>query len=120
MTDDLDDLFATAAARNATLALPDALMARVLVDAAREQLSALPVVPDVAAPPARCGFWAGGAAFFGGGGVVAGLGSVAVLAAVLGFVQPPAMLAVTDAFTGSASVDSLDLMPGVDALLSEE
>lgn len=117
---DLDDLFATAVAQPA--AVPSAaLMARVLGDAAREQ--ALPVMPALTAQsptPVRPGFWARLAGLFGGGGVLAGLGSAAVAGLYLGFAQPAAMLQFSDVFVGAGSLDSVDLMPGVDALMSEE
>ncbi len=122
MTTDLDDLFAIAAAETTVAVPPDALLARVLADAVREQAR-----PNVAhsesvgaAAPAGHGFWAGLAALFGGGGVLAGLGTAAVAGLYLGFAQPAAMGQWSDAFLGSGSLDSVDLMPGVDALLSEE
>ena len=117
MADDLDDLFATAAAQNAAAAPSDALMARVLADADRMQQHR-EAKPLNAVP--RVGFWSALSAMFGGGGVLAGLGTAAVAGLYLGFVQPPALLQLTDAVIGTSSLESVDLMPGVDALLSED
>ena len=113
---ELDDLFAVAAAQPVP-APSDALMAGVLADAAREQ--ARPAA-RLAVLPARPGVWSAMSALFGGSGVLAGLGTAAVAGLYLGFAQPSALLQLTDAFGGGTSLDGLDLMPGVDALLSEE
>jgi len=117
MTDDLDDLFATAAADGRAVLPSDRLVARVLGDAAREQ-------PRFAAKqiiaPVRGGFWSAVSALFGGSSVVAGLGTAAVAGLYLGFAQPPALLQLTEAVIGTSSLESVDLMPGVDALLSED
>lgn len=122
---DLDLLFATAKAQDAAAGPSDGLMARVLADAAREQ-------PHPAARPAarpdtapllsnpQAGFWPALAAVFGGGGVVAGLGTAAVAGLYLGFAPPAAMVQLTAAVIGTTSLESVNLMPGVDALLSEE
>jgi hypothetical protein len=115
MMDDLNDLFA--AARGADAQPSDALMARVLADATAVQPKATMMVRAV---PQKSGFWAGLAALFGGGGVLAGLGSVAMAGFYLGFMQPAPLLALTDVWVTGASVDSVDLMPGIDALLTED
>jgi len=117
---DLDDLFATAAAQNADLVPPDSLMARVLADSAREQ-QRIPAKPSAApAPaPARFGVWSALSSLFGGGGVLAGLGTAALAGLYLGFAQPGAVFQLTDALIGTSGLESVDLMPGVDALLSE-
>lgn len=114
---DLDDLFAQAAQ---DVRVPDALMARVLADAAREQ-------PSVTAPlrPRQpigrpLGIWAALTGLFGGGGVLAGLGSAAVAGLYLGLVQPTAFASITDTVLNSGTVASMELMPGIDALWSEE
>lgn len=114
--DDLDDLFAEAAAKPA---VPSGdLMARVLADAARAHPQ--PVAIRASAPPARLGLLAGLAALFGGGGVLAGIGSAAVAGLFIGFVQPTSLTKLADAWSGDTQIDTLDLMPGIDALLIEE
>ena len=118
---DLDDLFAIAAAQNAALVPPDGLMARVLADAAREQ-QRIPAKPPAApAPaPAQFGVWSALSSLFGGGQVLASLGTAAVAGLYLGFAQPGALLQLTDALSGTSGLESVDLMPDVDALLSED
>ncbi len=115
MMDDLDTLFA--AARGADVPPTDALMARVLADAERLQ-------PRAAAMPRAeaqaTGFWAGVSALFGGGGVLAGLGSVAMAGFYLGLVQPAPVLALSQMLLAGSSVEAVDLMPGIDALLTED
>ena len=115
MMDDLDALFATA--RGADVQPSDALMARVLADAAAVQPKAVPLVQ---AGARDTGFWAGLAALFGGGGVLAGLGTVAMAGFYIGFVQPETVMALADGWTTGSSVETVDLMPGVDALLTED
>ncbi len=114
MMDDLDDLLAGAS--RASMQPSDALVARVLADAAALQVQAGPVV--VAAEP-RGGWLAGLAACFGGAGSLVGVGSAAVVGLFFGFVQPDGMGAVADMWAG-ASVDQVDLMPQLDVLLAEE
>lgn len=115
MMDDLDALFATA--RSADVKPSDALMARVMADAAAMQPKAAPML-RAAAP--ETGFWAGLAALFGGGGVLAGLGTVAMAGFYIGFVQPDTVMALADGYIAGSSVETVDLMPGVDALLTED
>lgn len=111
MMDDLDDLFASA--KRDAMQPSAALMARVLADAAREQPQPLlRVVPKLS-------FWAGLAALFGGGGVLAGVGSAAVAGLVLGFVQPVGFGSVTDLLAAD-TLGGVEFMPGIDALLAEE
>lgn len=111
MMDDLDDLFASA--KRDAMQPSAALMARVLADAAREQpRPVLRMVP-------KAGFWAGLAALFGGGGVLAGVGSAAVAGLVLGFVQPVGFGSVTDLLAAD-TLGGVEFMPGIDALLAEE
>lgn len=111
MMDDLDDLFASA--KRDAIQPSAALMARVLADATREQpKAALRVVP-------KPGFWAALAAVFGGGGVLAGVGSAAVAGLVLGFVQPVGFGSVTDLLAAD-TLGGVEFMPGIDALLAEE
>ena len=113
MMDDLDDLFAEA--KQAAIQPSDALMARVLADAAQVQVR--PVA--VAVVPPRAGWLAGLAALFGGAGSLVGVGSAAVAGLLFGFVQPDGLGAVADIWAASA-VDQVDLMPQVDVLLAEE
>ena len=115
MMDDLDALFA--ASRGGDHPPSDALMARVLADAAMAQPKAAPIVRLV---PGKAGVWAGLAALFGGSGVLAGVGSVAMAAFFIGLVQPAPVMALTDALIAGSSAEAVDLMPGVDALLTED
>ena len=114
MMDDLDDLLAGAS--RASMQPSDALMARVMADAAALQVQARPAV---AVPVPRAGWLAGLAALFGGAGSLIGVGSAAVAGLFFGFVQPDGMGAVADLWAGSA-VDQVDLMPQLDVLLAEE
>jgi hypothetical protein len=113
--DDLDDLFASA--KSAAMQPSAALMARVLADADAVQAAALR--KPAAAPQPKPGILAALAALFGGSAALAGVGSAAVAGVFLGFVQPSALSSV-GALWASASVDQIDLMPGVDAVLAEE
>lgn len=113
---DLDTLLA--AARGAGPAPSDALMARVLADAAA--LQPRPPVVSTAANPPRRPWFAGLAALFGGGGAVAGI-SFAVLAGVfLGVVQPAPVAALTAVFLTDEAIGSVDLLPEPGALWTEE
>lgn len=116
--DDLDDLFAQARAKDPMPS--DQLIARVLADAAAEQARrAAPVVRR----PARKGLVAAIAALFGGGPVLAGMGSAAIAGLFLGFVQPAPVLALTTMMEGGTSLTTspaLDVSTGIDALISEE
>lgn len=114
---DLDDLFADkvlAGAKAAAIQPSDALMARVLADAAQMQ-----VRPVVAHAVPRGGWFAGLAAMFGGAGSLVGVGSAAVVGLFFGFVQPEGVDAVADLWAVSA-VDQVELMPQLDVLLAEE
>lgn len=115
MMDDLDALFATA--RSADVTPSDALMARVMADAVALQPKPAPMVRAVVQ---GTGFWAGLAALFGGGGVLAGLGSVAMAGFFVGFVQPDSVMSLADGLLAGSVVETVDLMPGVDALLTED
>jgi hypothetical protein len=115
-SDDLDDLFAQA--KTGTMEPSGDLMARVLADAARVQPQ--PQTARRSEPTRNLGVWAGLAALFGGGGALAGLGSAAVAGLFIGFVQPTSLTALADAWSGETQLDSVDLMPGIDALLTEE
>jgi hypothetical protein len=112
--DDLDALFAQA---KSTPMLPSqALMARVLQDAALQQTQSAP--PAAARP--RLGIFAQLAAFFGGAGALAGMVSAAVAGLFIGFVQPTSLDLVTGYAAGSASTDQVELLPDVTALLTGE
>lgn len=110
---DLDDLFQSAGS-TAPVA-DDAFMARVLADALREQ----PAAPSLAPPPRRHSLWARLAAALGGAAAVAGIGSAAMAGLVIGYVQPDAMVSLAGSI-GLSSGESLELLPGFDALLTEE
>ena len=111
--DDLDDLLA--GAQRASMQPSEALMARVLADAA--DLQARPAVVMAVVP--RAGWLAGLAALFGGAGSLVGVGSAAVVGLFFGFVQPDGFGAVADMWAVGA-VDQVDLMPQLDVFLAEE
>ncbi len=115
MMDELDALFATA--RHAEVTPSNALMARVMADAVALQPKAEPMGRAVAR---KTGFWTGLAALFGGSGVLAGLASVAMAGFFVGFVQPETVSALAGDWTLGSVVETVDLMPGVDALLAED
>lgn len=115
--DDLDDLFAAVRADGP---VPSGdLVARVLADAAALQPS--DPVPSRAQAPRR-GLLAAVAAMFGGGPVLAGMGSAAVASLLLGFAQPAPVSALTAMMGGQATpaTPALDVATGIDALISEE
>lgn len=112
--DDLDKLFKDAA-RPVTVS--DQLMARIMADALREQPVAKPFGRST---PERIGLWDVLRDLFGGGGVLAGLASVACAGLYLGVVQPGVIGNVTLVLTGNLSVEQLDYMPSIDAILAEE
>jgi hypothetical protein len=111
--DDLDDLLAGAKARSAMPS--EALMARVLADAAQVQAGFVAARPVVA----RAGWFARLAGVFGGVGSLAGVGTAAVVGLFFGFVQPDGIGAVADMW-GEVTVVQVDLMPQLDVLLAEE
>ena len=115
---DLDDLFAEA--RTRAPAFSDALMARVMADAAAHQPR--PVAPSRAvSPPPRPSWWSTWLAGLRGG-ALAGAGMVtATLAGVwIGFAQPAPMVTVTDALwqTTVQQIDTVDLQPSLDLIPS--
>lgn len=97
----LDQLFS--AARRAPSPPPEALMARVLADAAREQ-GARPARAELR--PAR-GWLAGLLAGLGGPGALAGLATAGLAGVWIGFVQPLDLSLVGAA----AAAETLDLYP---------
>ncbi len=114
--DDLDDLFA--AARKAAPVPPADLVARVLEDA--RQAQPRPVAAMRAAPSRSGGLWGALAGLFGGGGVLAGMGTAAVAGLFMGFAMPDQVLALTDVLASSADAAAIEMVPGIDALISEE
>ena len=113
--DDLDDLFAEA--RTAESQDDAALMARVYADALRLQPAALPIAKVNSAR--HPGWWAALVDMLGGRRGLAGLGTAAVAGVMLGFVQPSSILALAESFFAVSTIDEVDLMPGVDAILTE-
>lgn len=112
---DLDDLFAQA--RVAVPPQDTALLTRVYADALRLQPKMLPISrPVLASSP---GWWSQLSNVLGGKRGLAGLGTAAVAGVMLGFVQPTSVLALTESFFATATVDEVDLMPGIDAILTE-
>ena len=113
--DDLDDLFAEA---RVAVSLDDqALMTRVYADALRLQPHAAALTKPVAA--INPGRWATLVTTLGGKRGLAGLGTAAAAGVMLGFVQPTSVLALTESFFAVSSVEEVDLMPGIDAILTE-
>ena len=114
---DLDALFAQAQAQS--LPVDPAFMARALADAQALQPRVLRRAPVSARGGARRGFWARLAATLGGAIAVAGLGSAAMAGLVIGYVQPEPMISLAGSI-GFGMGESLDLLPGFDALLTED
>lgn len=113
MSDDLDALLAKAARTRP--ALPEALQARILADAA-----ALQPRPPAAARAVRQGWLATLADILGGSGALAGMAAAALAGLYIGVSQPAPLTALTSALWNETPLDSLDLLPGVDALLAQE
>lgn len=111
---DLDDLFT--AAQQQPMSVSDGLWARVLVDADALQPAAA-VVPG---SKCRVGFLTGLVAAIGGIGGLAGLSTAAMAGVWIGFVQPPALSTVTDAFwANEVASETVNILPGFDDFLSE-
>lgn len=116
MDDDLDAFFA--AARHAPPRPSVGLQRRVLADA--EMALAAPITPPMAPKPAvhrPASLWARLADAFGGGGALAGMMTATVAGLYIGYVQPSEAGILVSALGGS--LEELDLMPGIDALLEE-
>lgn len=108
---DLDALFAQARAQ--PLAVDDAFLARVMADATALQ-------PRVArGRPARTSLWTRLAAALGGALAVAGVGTAAMAGLVIGYVQPEPMVTLAGSI-GFGVSESVELLPGFDALLTED
>ncbi|MDE3079765.1 MAG: dihydroorotate dehydrogenase [Paracoccaceae bacterium] len=126
VSDDFDGLDAyIATARTEVPALPDALVARILADAAMVQAGRGRTAGPVAvAARRRGGLWPALAAMIGGRGALAGLLSATLAGLWLGF-SPPAQLApltrsITQSVLGdTATLDGLDLIPAIDSVLTE-
>lgn len=110
---DLDGLLAEASLRPA--APSDALMARILADGLALQPKPAPagaVRPGTVAP--RRGLWARLAEGFGGGGVMAGLGAVAVLGLYVGYTDPGGL----SALLMQSSDAGLEMVPAAEMFLT--
>lgn len=113
---DLDGLLALAIAQPPLDSGP--LQARVLADA-MQHLPQPPGLSRQRVPSAATGFWATLANALGGKSVLAGLGTAAVAGVMLGFVQPASFTALTDTIFAESPLDGVDLLPGIDAILTE-
>jgi hypothetical protein len=109
---DLENLFR--AARENPPEAGTAFMARALAEAQAAQ----PLPRAVAVAPRR-NLWARMAAAVGGAVAVAGIGTAAMAGLVIGYVQPEPMLTLAGTI-GLGSAETLDLMTGYDALLTED
>lgn len=121
----VDDLLA--AARAARPLPSDALMARVLADAMAEQPAAGLSLAEAPLAPARVGAGPGRAALrlwqrlvwaLGGAGALAGMGTAAVAGLYIGFAQPGGVGGLDEVMLG-APLETVELIPGIDALLME-
>lgn len=97
-----------------------ALTARILADADAMQPRTAPLVARPPQAMRQGGVWRALADLFGGAGAVAGMGSAMAAGLVLGFYQPAPVQSLTAAIGLGASIESVDLLPGVDGLLAEE
>lgn len=107
--DDLDRMLA--GLRGAGPVPSDALMARIVADAAAVQPGPRRIVP------ARRGLWAGLAAALGGGGVLAGLATAAAAGLFIGLAAPTSADVVSAAFWGEGT--SLDLIPDFEGVADD-
>lgn len=112
-TDDLDTMFAAAAAQR--VAPSDALLTRIHADA--DALQPRPVPPAVAI---RRGWFDTLADWFGGGMSLAGMSAAALTGLYLGVAQPVPLTALTELVTGTTTLDSLDLLPSTGTLWTQE
>jgi hypothetical protein len=112
---ELDDLFATARALKVEPSTD--FMARILQDAEANQPHSLGInVPSAAR---KKGLWATMLAAIGGGAAFAGLSTATIAGLWLGFVQPTPLTTVTDSFWASETLESVDLIPSFDNILTE-
>jgi hypothetical protein len=114
--DPLDALLALA--KSHSPAPSDDFMARILADAVA--LQPKPQIVRAAAPQRRSGFWTRFATILGGASAVAGIGTAAMAGLVLGYVQPDSLAAVAGGFGFETPSESLELLPGLDTILTEE
>jgi hypothetical protein len=116
---DLDDLFAQA--RGVATTTPQALQARVMSDALAELSQTAGPNPSPTAMIRRESFMSRLFGLFGGAGPVAGGVMAGFTGLALGYLQPESLANFTDILATNASYDlTIDLMPGYDALLTEE
>lgn len=112
----LDDVLA--GARDTGPAPSDALIERVMADAAA--LQPRPVLPSVArAKPAGVRWLDRLAELFGGGGALAGVGLAMVAGVFIGISQPEPVAALTQVLLDQTLSDTVDLFP-TDVALWEE
>ena len=111
--DTLDDLFAAAAEQRVTPS--DALVSRIMADAAEMQPK-----PQRLAPVAGPGWFATLADWFGGGLSLAGMAAAAITGLYLGVAQPTAVLALSDYVTGTTTGGRLELLPSTGMLWAQE
>ncbi len=102
-------------------AVPDALMARVLADAAAVQDDAQSARAALRPATGVAGgsVWGRIAGALGGGKVMAGLGSAAIAGVVLGFAQPAPIATLSSTLWGQDFDVSVDLLPIADDFLAE-
>jgi predicted lipid-binding transport protein (Tim44 family) len=111
--DDLEGLFS--AARGAQAQPSPDLLARVLADAQSVQTTPAPAPARAKAP--RGGLWSALVAVFGGSGALAGMATAMVAGLYLGFAQPMGDGLLATVLGGDTA--TMDMMPGIDALLEE-
>ena len=111
---DIEDLFAEARSQGSLACAP--LMAKVFADALAHQPALLPAST---LRQSRLGFWAFVVDALGGKGGLAGIGTAAAVGIMLGFVQPTSVMTLTDQVFVQSPIEELDLIPGVDAILTE-
>ena len=113
---DLDGLFTEARLQSPLDTEP--LLARVFADAVA--LQPMPhALPQRRGTGRTAGFWAALADALGGKGVLVGLGTAAVAGIVIGFAQPTSLTSFTDNIFAQTPLDDVELLPGVDAILTE-
>jgi hypothetical protein len=111
---DLDDFFA--AARRAGPVPSEALMARVVADAAALQ----PRPAPVAASPSGPGFWATLAGVFGRSGAMGGLIAATIGGLWIGVVQPGPVATLAGQVWPTQQALSVELIPDIFAALEPE
>lgn len=117
---DLDTLFAQARAEDGGLS--PGLSARILADAAAVQAEVQAAGRPRAAPPARPGPLSRLLGLFGGSGPLASGVLAGIAGLALGYMQPETVsgLGVLLASDAAAAETGLELMPGFDALFTED